>query len=1095
MSCDCNNSYYSSTCCPDTPYPQVSHESVPSLIDNLVTALYGTITKTVSNGRVVWNIPCDPNNSASVEQIPREEGEGLLCYLLRLFGQSLDGFGQFMRWGFSNVGQTQFTLTGAYQPDRNAYIVYINGVVKDPISYTISETLPRVLTISTGLTIGQTLTVVELSSKAGATGPVGLTGQTGATGLKGRVGATGPSGGPTGATGPVGLTGATGPSNGIAPAGVKTVYIAPRTDGSSGSGTILDPYDAGGATEQIAAEKYDNIIKDRNKCPDFCTIRLLAGNYFTRGSNEYQPGRPNSGGNQPYRTDYPLNCSVIGDGTGSTILKQVELPENLAGTGYKLNLINIFNEIPTSPNYSFQFYTSPCIISDLTIDGDWENLRQAQFAVNGALISGGRQATIRNVWAKNFGGDYGNGYESFVLTAAAYNGISTVENCIVTDEVDSWDGADPYVSNITAAGFVTVVPPTPPMDGQGNASFGSAIVRNCTVIAGTALNPRTTAGGISCFANKYAEVSNCAVYNKQSGYYRDTGINALNVIRGNTYYNCTFAVHGNFETMSRSFSLNHDNSWIIENNTIYLPNNIGYYGPLRITAAESVAFEKNTIRCIDPSVSHVSSYSRIQATGSVIWKDNIREREDAGNIENVYSWGFFERNEDKSRQNLTYNSYFPQRWEQRGVNLITISRSGNIATATLSNPTQASLPTYLNNPTFNYNPIFRISGANQSEYNGIKKITVVPPVSPATQSTQFTFEVAGTPAYPATGTIIFSECSNGIKDVTINGTHPDPLENGKMLRDAMAFATQIQAFDGKNNHVCNIYLASGYYKFADSTDRSFFGKFNIIGNGRPEDTVIDFGTQIVQPSYAYGFNSIGNTILNAFSFKNCTITGSKSAAVGVGVVSQLVNFSDNAIANTFENVIFDKGTHDTITFNLRGIFKNCTFNGLVNDPSNYMGSPVNGKFSNCIFNCPQFSALQYDDNLISEFDNCTITIVAGTTQATYLDGRIKNCLIKDNRTYNNAYTRLIISTNYYTSIKNTTIQNMNIVVSTGNQLPVNPALRAELFDVQIIVPTGTTPALVSFVASTNIRVANLTTNGASPYKDGNTVVQTLATIS
>lgn len=86
MSCGCNNTTYSSTCCPDTPYPQVSHESVPSLIDNLVYALYGTITKTVVNGRVVWDIPCDPTaDPASIVDFPRLEGEGLLCYIIRYF--------------------------------------------------------------------------------------------------------------------------------------------------------------------------------------------------------------------------------------------------------------------------------------------------------------------------------------------------------------------------------------------------------------------------------------------------------------------------------------------------------------------------------------------------------------------------------------------------------------------------------------------------------------------------------------------------------------------------------------------------------------------------------------------------------------------------------------------------------------------------------------------------------------------------------------------------------------------------------------------------------------------------------------------------
>jgi len=92
----CSNSS-TSNCCPDTPYPSVSPESTPSLIGNLVYALYGTINKSIVNGRVVWDIPCDPNNTAEVDQIPREEGEGLLCYLLRLFENSLDGYGSFLR--------------------------------------------------------------------------------------------------------------------------------------------------------------------------------------------------------------------------------------------------------------------------------------------------------------------------------------------------------------------------------------------------------------------------------------------------------------------------------------------------------------------------------------------------------------------------------------------------------------------------------------------------------------------------------------------------------------------------------------------------------------------------------------------------------------------------------------------------------------------------------------------------------------------------------------------------------------------------------------------------------------------------------------
>lgn len=84
MSC-CNNDTYPNVCRQDIPYPQVSPESVPSLISNLVNALYGEITKSVVDGRVVWDIPCDPNNTAEIDGFPRLPDEGLLCYIIRYF--------------------------------------------------------------------------------------------------------------------------------------------------------------------------------------------------------------------------------------------------------------------------------------------------------------------------------------------------------------------------------------------------------------------------------------------------------------------------------------------------------------------------------------------------------------------------------------------------------------------------------------------------------------------------------------------------------------------------------------------------------------------------------------------------------------------------------------------------------------------------------------------------------------------------------------------------------------------------------------------------------------------------------------------------
>jgi len=104
MSCGCGSSPYADygyngLCRQDLPYPQVSHESVPSLIDNLVTALYGGfydpatgansggIIKSVVNGRIVWTTPCNPSTPPTIANVPPNPGEGLLCYLLRVFQQ------------------------------------------------------------------------------------------------------------------------------------------------------------------------------------------------------------------------------------------------------------------------------------------------------------------------------------------------------------------------------------------------------------------------------------------------------------------------------------------------------------------------------------------------------------------------------------------------------------------------------------------------------------------------------------------------------------------------------------------------------------------------------------------------------------------------------------------------------------------------------------------------------------------------------------------------------------------------------------------------------------------------------------------------
>ena len=143
----CNNDAYPNVCRQDIPYPQVSPESVPSLISNLVNALYGEITKSVVDGRVVWNVPCDPNNTAEIDGFPRLPDEGLLCYIIRYFdtmgpvlmdvvtisgNQTITGQKTF-NWIKLPVGTTATRPTGEtglirFNTDRNQFEGYNNTV-------------------------------------------------------------------------------------------------------------------------------------------------------------------------------------------------------------------------------------------------------------------------------------------------------------------------------------------------------------------------------------------------------------------------------------------------------------------------------------------------------------------------------------------------------------------------------------------------------------------------------------------------------------------------------------------------------------------------------------------------------------------------------------------------------------------------------------------------------------------------------------------------------------------------------------------------------------------------------------------------------
>jgi hypothetical protein len=175
MSCGCNEPY-NNVCRQDIPYPQVSQESVPSLIDNLVLALYGTITKSVVNGRVVWNIPCDPSaDPATIVDFPRLPGEGLLCYIIRYFDTLAPVLLDVVTISGTQTiaGQKTFTLPVLGDAVNNSLAQTIAGqktftlpVLGDAVNNTLAQTIAG----------NKTFNWIKLPVGTTATRPTGQTG-------------------------------------------------------------------------------------------------------------------------------------------------------------------------------------------------------------------------------------------------------------------------------------------------------------------------------------------------------------------------------------------------------------------------------------------------------------------------------------------------------------------------------------------------------------------------------------------------------------------------------------------------------------------------------------------------------------------------------------------------------------------------------------------------------------------------------------------------------------------------------------------------------------------------------------------------------
>lgn len=122
------------------------NEGVASQLSNLTANLFGTLTKTITSGRAVWSQPCDPNDSLSA--FARNDGEGLICYLLRVFQDYYAAFKG--AWSILNSYNKRDVVTSGYSIYQASQDVPIGVDIANTSYWTLVLTAPVGPTGATG---------------------------------------------------------------------------------------------------------------------------------------------------------------------------------------------------------------------------------------------------------------------------------------------------------------------------------------------------------------------------------------------------------------------------------------------------------------------------------------------------------------------------------------------------------------------------------------------------------------------------------------------------------------------------------------------------------------------------------------------------------------------------------------------------------------------------------------------------------------------------------------------------------------------------------------------------------------------------------
>lgn len=209
----------SSPCnCPQTTTtPNPAAEPLDSALQNFISAMFGTVTKTEVDGSIVWTLPCDL--ATGIPGNPIEPGEGLACYFKRLFEDGLTG----LQGDPGNDGND-----GA--PGANAFTTLASDVAL-PASDVVSVNLPLVSADWTA--VGAHLFVAGL----GWVRVDGIAGDTVAGTIISRIASPVdpiPAGAAVVAAGSRGPTGASAfpPTTSLSMAGYKLTNVGNPTDGA-----------------------------------------------------------------------------------------------------------------------------------------------------------------------------------------------------------------------------------------------------------------------------------------------------------------------------------------------------------------------------------------------------------------------------------------------------------------------------------------------------------------------------------------------------------------------------------------------------------------------------------------------------------------------------------------------------------------------------------------------------------------------------------------------------------------------------------------------------------------------------------------------